>query len=222
MSPSSQDDEYDDAPIAYHHWYYNRLKWRATAWLGVPTLKSVCDMWNYQEILAWMRPSLIVEFGTAFGGSALFFATVMEKVRGDYLVFTVDIDRGRVNERVLTHERIEIFTASSTDESVRRRISELRATHPGHIFSILDSDHSEAHVFAELELLQTVLVAGDYVVIEDTHFNGHPVLPNHGPGPYEAVQRFLSTHPGQFRHDRARETKFGFSFATNGFLVKLR
>lgn len=222
MSASNQDHEYDDAPIAYHHWYYDRLTWRATAWLGVPVLKSVCDMWNYQEILTWMRPSLIVEFGTASGGSALFFATVMEKLREDYLVFTVDIDRGRVNEKVLAHERIEIFTASSTDEAVRCRISELRVMHPGPIFSVLDSDHSEAHVFAELELLQTVLVAGDYVVVEDTNLNGHPILPNYGPGPYEAVQRFLSTHPGQFWHDRVREAKFGFSFATNGFLVKLR
>ncbi len=222
MSASHQDDQHDDAPLAYHQWYYNRLVWRTTTWFGVPILKSVSDMWNYQEVLTWLRPSLVVEFGTALGGSALFFATVMEKLRDDYLVFTVDIDRGRINERVLAHEHIEVFTASSTDEAVRRRLSELRIAHPGPVFAILDSDHSEAHVFAELELLRTILVVGDYVVVEDTNLNGHPILPDYGPGPYEAVQRFLSAHPGQFWHDRAREAKFGFSFASNGFLVKLR
>lgn len=222
MSTTHQDDQRDNAPVAYHHWYHNSLVWRTTAWLGVPTLKSVSDMWNYQEVLTWLRPSLVVEFGTALGGSALFFATVMEKLRDDYLVFTVDIDRGRVNEKVLAHEHIEVFTASSTDEAVQRRLSELRVAYAGPVFAILDSDHSEAHVLAELELLRTILVAGDYIVVEDTNLNGRPILPDHGPGPYEAVQRFLSAHPGQFWHDQAREKKFGFSFALNGFLVKLR
>ena len=219
--PDSEDQN-DDAPAAYHKWYYNNLVWQSTTWLGVPILKSVSDMWNYQEILNLLRPSLVVEFGTGLGGSALFFATIMEKLRNDYRVFTVDIDRRQINERVLAHERIEVFTASSTDESVRRRISELRVEHPGPTFAILDSAHSEAHVFAELELLRTILVAGDYVVVEDTNLNGHPVLPDYGPGPYEAVQRFFSEYPGQFWQDRARETKFGFSFALRGFLVKLR
>jgi cephalosporin hydroxylase len=212
----------DDAPIAYHQWYFDKLVWRTTTWLGVPTLKSVCDMWNYQEILTELRPALVVEFGTAYGGSALFFATVMEKLREDYTVFTVDIDRARVHDQVLAHERIEIFVSSSVDDAVRQRLSELRAAHPGPVFAILDSDHSEAHVLAELELLHSVLVRGDYLVVEDTQLNGHPVIPDWGPGPYEAVQRFLSKYPEEFWRDRRREAKFGFSFAPSAFLVKLR
>jgi cephalosporin hydroxylase len=196
--------------------------WRTTKWLGVPTLKSVCDMWNYQEILTELRPSLVVEFGTAHGGSALFFATVMEKLREDYVVFTVDTDRTRIYSEVLTHERIEVFVSSSVDTAVHKRLSELRATHPGPMFAILDSDHSESHVLRELELLHTILAKGDYLVVEDTQLNGHPVIPDWGPGPYEAVQRFLSKYPGEFWQDYRREAKFGFSFAPDAFLVKLR
>jgi cephalosporin hydroxylase len=220
--PATESDRNDDAPIAYHHWYFNTLVWRTTKWLGVPTLKSVCDMWNYQEILTELRPSLVVEFGTAHGGSALFFATIMEKLRDNYVVFTVDIDRARIHGEVLAHERIEVLVASSDDDVVRKRLSELRAAHPGPMFAILDSDHSEAHVFRELELLHTVMTRGDYLVVEDTQLNGHPVIPNWGPGPHEAVQRFLSKYPGEFWQDRRREAKFGFSFAPDAFLVKLR
>src|SRR5262249_1674464 len=61
----------------YHKWYYNTEVWRQTTWMGVKCWKSVADMWNYQEILFELKPSLVIEFGTAYGGSALFFANVM-------------------------------------------------------------------------------------------------------------------------------------------------
>ena len=212
---------HEDATIAYHRWYYDRDVWVTTTWLGVPVQKSVSDMWNYQEILTELRPSLVVEFGTYMGGSALFFATIMERLRDDYVVFTVDIDRKPVRDEILAHKRIEIFTSPSTDDGVRQRLCDLRTAHPGPVFAILDSDHTEAHVLAELELLRTILVRGDYLVVEDTNINGNPVQPGCGPGPHEALKHFLSEHPGEFQQDRDRETKFGFTFAPDAFLVKL-
>src|SRR5690606_31980884 len=52
--------------------------WHDTRWLGVPVLKTPLDLWNYQEILHERRPDVVVECGTAGGGSALFLASVME------------------------------------------------------------------------------------------------------------------------------------------------
>ncbi|MBV9764550.1 MAG: class I SAM-dependent methyltransferase [Acidobacteriaceae bacterium] len=213
-------DCYQNAPLMYHHWYWDGRVWETTTWLGVPTLKSVSDMWNYQEILTELRPSLVVEFGTYMGGSALFFATIMDQLGDDYLVFTVDINRDTIRDEVLTHEHIEVYTASSADDRVRHRLEELRAAHPGSAFVILDSDHREEHVRAELELLLPVLTRGDYLVVEDTNLNGHPVEPGYRPGPHEAVERFLAAHPNEFYQDRRRETKFGFTFAPDAFLVK--
>jgi cephalosporin hydroxylase len=45
------------------------------------------------------------------------------------------------------------------------------------------------HVYQELLLLLPLLQKGDYVVVEDSDINGHPVLPSYGPGPWEAVRR---------------------------------
>jgi cephalosporin hydroxylase len=65
------------------------------------------------------------------------------------------------------------------------------------------------------------LKRGDYLVVEDTCINGHPVRPQFGPGPYEAVEEFMRTHAGEFAHDPAREEKFGFTASPHGYFVRL-
>ena len=67
----------DEVAAEYHKWYFGTLIWHKTTWMGVNCWKSVSDMWNYQEILFELKPSLVIEFGTAHGGSALFFANIM-------------------------------------------------------------------------------------------------------------------------------------------------
>ena len=85
---------------------------------------------------------------------------------------------------------------------------------------ILDSDHSEAHVTRELEILSPYVTAGSYLIVEDTNINGHPTYPSFGPGPFEALERFLPAHP-EFVVDSSRE-KFLMTFNPGGFLRRLR
>ena len=89
---------------------------------------------------------------------------------------------------------------------------------PGPIFAILDSDHSKSHVLAEMMNLRPVLAPGDYLVVEDSNVNGHPVRPFFGPGPYEAVREYFRRFPSDYERDAERAAKFGFSFAPAGFL----
>jgi cephalosporin hydroxylase len=211
----------DDIAEEYHKWYYGTLKQWETSWLGVTCWKSVSDMWNYQEILTERRPSLLVEFGTRFGGSALFFATVLRQLGVDpFRVFSVDVSHKDVADRVRADPCIELMECSSTGPAVAQRIAELRAEHRGPTFAILDSDHSMGHVLAEMKMLRPLLAPGDYVIVEDSNVNGHPVLPGFGPGPFEAIEAYESEFPDDYSHDRDRENKFGFTFATNGFLVR--
>ena len=69
---------------------------------------------------------------------------------------------------------------------------------------ILDSDHSQAHVSAELSAYAPLVTPGCYLIVEDTCVNGHPLYPDHGPGPMEALDAFLPQHP-EFEPDPARE-----------------
>jgi cephalosporin hydroxylase len=204
----------------YHKWYFNTFVWKKTTWMGVPCWKSTADMWNYQEILFELKPSLVIEFGTAHGGSALFYATIMRQVGQPFKVFSVDIDHKRLEPAARRDSDILFVESSSTVPAIGEHIERLRSEFPGKIFAILDSDHSMNHVLAEMKLLRPLLCAGDYLIVEDSCVNGHPVLPGWGPGPYEAIEAYEHEFPHDYTHDAARENKFGWTFAPNGFLIR--
>ena len=69
---------------------------------------------------------------------------------------------------------------------------------------ILDGDHHAETVARELALYETLVPRGGYLIVCDTHFNGHPIAPEFGPGPWEAVEEWLPTHP-EFVQDRSVE-----------------
>lgn len=71
---------------------------------------------------------------------------------------------------------------------------------------------------AELEAYGGLVTKGSYLVVEDTNLNGHPVDPDHGPGPMEALQDYLRTHP-QFTHDTSMD-KFFLTFNPGGYLLR--
>lgn len=167
-------------------------------------------MWNYQEILFSLRPALAIEFGTRFGGSALFFAAVMRQLGSRFRILSVDIDAATISEKTRQDPNVELLISSSVDPKVAQRVTALRKEYPGPVFAILDSDHSQAHVLGEMKLLRPVLTQGDYVVVEDSNVNGHPVYVFHGPGPFEAMEEYFREFPDDLcsRYGTGSEIRF--------------
>lgn len=204
----------------YHKWYFNTFVWKKTTWMGVTCWKSVSDMWNYQEILFALKPALVIEFGTAHGGSAVFFADMMRKIGNPFKVLSVDVNHKPLEPAARRDPDVLFVESSSTDPAVAEQIQRLKSEFPGKVFAILDSDHSMDHVLAEMKLVRPLLSAGDYLIVEDSTVNGHPVLPGWGPGPYEAIEAYEQEFPHDYTHDLARENKFGWTFAPNGYLIR--
>jgi cephalosporin hydroxylase len=174
---------------AFHRAYYDSGIWQRTYWLGVPIAKYPTDLIAYQEVLWESRPDLIVECGTFRGGSAYFFATLCE-LMGHGRVLTIDpvVQPGRPQ-----HARLSYLQGSSTAPETLEQVRAARGS--GTCMVVLDSDHSKAHVLNELRLYAPLVDPGQYLVVEDTNVNGHPVLPEHGPGPWEALEVFLAECP---------------------------
>ena len=201
----------------YHMlFYYNASQtWENTFWLGVPTQKLPLDLWVYQEILWELKPDLVIEAGTYKGGSALFFASIMDLI-GKGRVVTIDLQHP---EALPQHDRITYLLGSSISEEI---ISEVRQLAKGAetVMVVLDSDHSTAHVFEEIRHYHDLVTPGSYLIVEDTNLAGHPVRPDFPSGPMEAVEAFLE-QTDTFVADRSRE-KYFVSLNPKGYLRRLR
>jgi cephalosporin hydroxylase len=198
---------------AFHKLYYESKVWsKSTRWLGVSVLKSPLDLWIYQEIIYRNKPDLIVECGTFKGGSAFYMACICDLV-GTGKILAVD---KVLRKRLPTHGRINYFRGNSvspeTIDYVRAAAAKVQ-----NVMVVLDSNHAKDHVLKEIQAYSTIVTRGQYLIVEDGNINGHPVKPNFGPGPAEAIDEFLKTNPDCFEIDRTCE-KFWMTFNPGGYL----
>lgn len=201
----------------FHQLYYDR--WLAhgdtinLSWFGYQLLKCPLDLWMYQELIIRNRPDYVVETGTWAGGSALYLAMLFDHLdRGR--VITIDIEPR--SERPV-HPRITYVTGSSVNQQITARVREEVGDRRAMV--ILDSDHRADHVYEELMAYSSLVQPGDYLIVEDTNVNKHPVAPHFGPGPMEAVERFLS-QTDEFVSDERCE-RFLMTLQPRGYLRRV-
>lgn len=188
-------------------------------WMGHLAQKCPMDLFVYAEIIYETQPDLVIETGTAWGGSALFLADICTIVnRGT----VVSIDINTNNFPLPRHDRLRYVIADSVGCEAARILENTRkavAADAARCMAILDSDHSYEHVMAELKFYAGLVSPGCYLIVEDTNLNGHPIAPDFGPGPYEAVEAFLKEHP-EFERDPGRE-KFLMTYNPGGYLRRI-
>jgi cephalosporin hydroxylase len=197
-----------------HEAFYASNAWTQATWLGSQALKNPLDLWVYQEIMAETRPEVVVETGTYRGGSAHFLASVCDLL-GEGEVVSIDIEPLR--DDYPQHPRITYLGGrSSTDEGV---LAEVRERVGGRrTLIVLDSDHSQRHVEAELEAYAPLVPVGCYLVVEDSNIG--LIRKDLLPGPLEAVESFLA-RTDEFEVDYERE-KFLLTFNPSGYLRRVR
>ncbi len=198
-------------------WYHNAPR----LWcLGIPTVQNPMDMWIKQEIIQDIKPDVIVEAGTHRGGTALYYCMLMSVINPEGRVVTIDVESKA--QQATSHPLFQKFGTSiigdSKSDEVVRRVAEI--VRGKKVLVILDSWHEKNHVRREMEIYGKFVNPGSYMIVEDSNVNGHPVGPDYGPGPYEAIEDYMKTHAHEFMIDKARE-KMRFTYFPNGFLKKI-
>jgi cephalosporin hydroxylase len=206
----------------FHSLIFQSQVWMdRTRWQGVPVCKLPSDLWVLQEIIAEVRPDLIIETGTAHGGSAAFMASLLDlQQRGR----VVTIDTVASDERP-KHPRIAYWTGSSVDPAI---VDAAKAEAAGcaSVLVVLDSVHSTRHVSEEMALYAPLVTLGSYLIVEDGCVDGNPVMPNYvdpytgeSGGPQAAIEAFVA-HTREFQIDSTRH-KFLVTFNPNGYLKRV-
>jgi len=154
-------------------------------------VKVEADLERYKRVIDATHPDLVIETGTLYGRSALWFAE-----QGLHVI-TVDIDP---KVFIATWKewayRVDPIAGSSTDPVI---VDEVKAAADGYdrVMVVLDSDHSAAHVAAELAIYADLVTPGQYLVVEDTIVRWMPWARIVG-SPLDAVEDFLLVRGDKF------------------------
>ena len=154
-----------------------------------------------------------MEIGTFFGGSALWFADMLDahRIEGARVV-TVDVN-AYPGER---DPRITYLTEDAKDlESV---LGDTDLASFGRPWLVVDDgSHVESDIAAFLEWVHPKLRPGDYVVVEDgsVRYFADPQYDAFDDGPNRAVAGFLQRHPDDYEIDAELCDFFGYNVTWN-------
>ena len=219
-------------------WYYAAscydyaYRW---SWQGVPMLQHPCDTVALQEIIFATRPDLIIETGVAWGGSLLFYASMMKLYSAPEAVpmlpriIGIEVGlMGSARKAADVNKRpwITLIEGSSTNASIVSQVA-FHAEPYRRRMIVLDSNHTHDHVLAELHAYAPLVSKGCYLVVMDTIIEHMPESFSAdrpwGPGnnPATAVEAFMQT-TDRFEVDEAMDAKLLVSAAPGGWLRCLK
>ena len=223
------------ARSAQHKYVYN---WR---WCGLPIIQLPADILITQQIVWDVRPDIIVETGVARGGSLTFSASLLAMLDAAEgcgrtpentlrRVIGIDIEiRSHNRQAIESHpfgNMIELIEGSSIDPQV------VAAVHKGissgaRVLVVLDSNHTHAHVLAELQAYAGLVSPGSFMIVHDTgiEYAQPGAFPGRswGPGnsPKSAIEEWLPDHP-EFSVDERIDHQLLISSSRGGYLRRVK
>jgi cephalosporin hydroxylase len=215
------------------------------SWQGRPIIQYPQDMVAMQELIWQLKPDLIIETGIAHGGSLIFSASMLacldmveaieqgvtiNPAESNRKVLGIDIDiRAHNRSAIEAHpmaSRIQMIQGSSIDPEVIGQIKNIAGAY-NRVLVCLDSNHTHAHVLAELEAYAPLTSVGSYCVVFDSivedlpheMFQDRPWAP--GNNPKTAIWEYLKSHP-EFEIDKEIQNKLLITVAPDGYLKKVK
>lgn len=194
-------------------------------WLGLPIIQLPPDIIAMQEVIWEKRPDVIIETGIAWGGSTVFYASVLELV-GNGRILAIDTVLPDKNiAEIMKHpfsKRIKLFCGSSVDASIVENVRK-EIKFGDRVMVVLDSNHSHDHVLAELRAYGRSVTPGQMLVVGDTIIADLPEYPNR-PRPWNARQNPKTAldayikETDRFVRDDYINDKLLFTYFPNAFL----
>lgn len=191
-----------------------------TTYRGVPFLKSPFDVVLYMDLIGRLRPHTVIEVGTKAGGSAVWFADLLDSHGIDGRVISIDLD----NPPDIKDNRIIFLRGDATRLNNVLPASALAGlAHPFLVSE--DSAHLFETSLGVLEFFHHSLKSGDYIVVEDGVVAELPgeMYKRYANGPNRAVSHFLQRHPGVYYIDENICDRYGHNvtWAPNAWLCRV-
>ena len=139
------------------------------AWMGRPIIQLPEDLIRIQELIYRVKPTSIIETGVAHGGSLVYYASLC-KATGLGRVVGIDVEIRTPNRAAIeAHELSSLITlieGNAVDPATVLQVRNLLRPRET-VLVVLDSNHTKAHVRAELEAYGPMVSPGSYIIATD-------------------------------------------------------
>jgi len=192
-----------------------------TKYRGIPFYKSPLDIGLYINLLQKFEPKTVIEIGTKFGGSALWFADLLTNYQIENArVVSIDI------EPIAEVEDDRILFMKGDAKHLDKVLTQELLGELEHPFLVIeDSSHYYPETYAVLEFFGKNADPCDYVVVEDgiVSLLSNPAYRQFDGGPNRAVADFLTNNPGVYEIDTAQCDYYGYNmtYSLNGWLQRV-
>lgn len=182
---------------------------------GVPCIKCPFDYVIYQMILNEVKPDLVIEIGTNFGGSTLYLADLLTII-GDGVIHSIDIN-DVCDDIVKNHPRISLFTNGwkEYDLNITKKFSK--------ILVIEDSSHWYTNTLGVIDKFKEVVSLNSYLIVEDGIIDDLGRTKEFKGGPRKALKLFLE-NSDEFELENKWLNFFGENATYNplGYLKRIK
>ena len=208
------------------------------SWFGRPIIQYPQDIVAFQEIVASVKPDLIIETGVAHGGSLILSASllalldIMDSVdprESNRKVVGIDIDIRSHNRAALDNHplrfKLDLLEGSSIDQAMIDKVHSISQEYKN-ILVCLDSNHTHEHVLSELNAYAPLVSQGSYCIVFDTSLDDMPSgsFPDRpwdkGNNPKTAVFEWIKDHP-EFIINKHIDNKLLISVTSDGYLQRV-
>jgi cephalosporin hydroxylase len=192
--------------IGHHNFEYNGLK----------SLKCPFDYLNYQMIIDEVKPDLIIEIGTHFGGNSLYLADLLQ-LRNRGVLHTIDVNEYGDLSKLDSHPRIKRFLGGYENYDTNQ-IMEFE-----NVLIIDDGSHQYIDVLNSLNKFNKFVTINSYFIVEDGVLSELGYKESYEGGPLRAIEEFLKENKN-FIIDEKWINFFGknATFNPKGYLKKIR
>lgn len=181
--------------------------------------KNPFDLSLYTKLLWSLKPKTVIEIGSAYGGSALWFADILSSFNLNSHIYSVDIDMSKID---IEDDRITFIQGSLFSLDSLLPGSFIKNI-PRPLLIIEDSSHFFDTTYHVLNFFKSLLEKGEYIIIEDGIVgNLGENYKQYNDGPNKAIEKFIERNK-DFVIDTNYCDFFGHNYTwnTNGFLKKI-
>ena len=217
----------DDILYGYDLLFENENKFALPSWLGIQTQQDPSDAFLIQTLLWEIKPDLIIDLGTNAGGSAIFFASIMNYYNPNGKVVSIDTKNYTINWKSyckqcttpdvlpLWKQYVTFYLGSTLDpkilDNVEKHVNKAKSVFISH-----DSSHTGSHIYADLKAYSKFVTNGSYILVQDTKLDRF--RQTYSINYY--IDKFISEND-KFIIDRDVEKMFYLTHHARGYLKRI-